>query len=122
MPTKIWTFNELLCGYKIEIYDTPKQISKTGAVNYIALSLAASPLYCIFSLSSKPENAFTTTIPAVPETREDFREKAIKQALIEWITKNIKSIISIYLRTISRACDGTCQNLICMGKSYERNI
>jgi hypothetical protein len=122
MPLKIWKFNELLCGYLIQAYDKPKQISKQGDVNYLALPLEKSPIYCVFSLISNPGNTFTTHLAPVPDTRESFRETAIQQALIKWITTNLTFIFNTYRRKVIGACNGNCPNLICMEKSYDRNL
>jgi hypothetical protein len=122
MKDKIWRFDELICGYTVEVFDFPKQISKPTDMNYIALPRERSPLHVIFSLKAPAQGAFAMNLSPISETRENLREEAIKEEIIKWVLQKAEFVFNLYKRKIKNLCSGDCSNIICLEKAIERSI
>ena len=107
-------FTDLLCGYHIEAYDAPKQVSKDEDVNYIALPIERSPVHCLFSIGYPSKAAFMVKLAPIAEMQPERRDRALREALGKWIDEHKSFLLKTQQRHTLVPCNGGCDAEICL--------
>lgn len=111
---KVHHLDGLLCGYKIDAYDMPKQISQEDDANYIALPIERSPVHCLLSVGYPPKASLPAKLEPINEKDPQRRERAIRVALGRWIDENAAVLKRLRDKHVPVSCNGECGCEICL--------
>lgn len=115
MNQSVITLKNLICGYTINIFDSPKVVSGNNSQNYMALRLTHSPIRFMFSLNGY-HVAFENWLTAINIKPSDARAKAIENAIVEWAMQHADIVFGKYNQNVSEQCDGKCESRMCLAK------
>lgn len=117
----IKVLKDLICGYTINVFDTPKVVSSMDGRYSMPMRLTHSPIRFMFSLDDCGV-AFEDRLSPINIKESPERNAAIEKALIEWAMQHHNIVFGSYQKHVKKPCDGKCENRICLEKTVSPEI